>query len=256
MSRGYFFLTHSLQTRASKGAYECFSGHQTLFYIFIYWLVLCYVYFDYLCVLHYVHAWYLWMTWGWAYKRLWVTMWGLGIEPGPSGKADSVLNHWAISTATKHSIINYYESNYWLWEANLRTSSQRASPLKVGHYHTTKLRQCITVETMHHSQVQLVKAFQASPITSFTSTSWMHIQSFKRKALCILNNRSTQRIVFSTYEFGGHIQTISKPWNGCPPFIGGLSHGRGRACTVSLLSFIPLSCENIALLEFCFPSAV
>lgn len=154
-----FFLTHSLPTSDSMAAYECFLGHQTFVYVFIDWLILCYVYFDYICVLHYLHAWYLWMPWGWACRWLWVTMWVLGIEPGLSEKADSVLNHWAISTATKHSIINYYESNYWLWQANLQTSSQRGSHLIVGHYHTTKLRQCITVETMHHSQVQRMRAF-------------------------------------------------------------------------------------------------
>ena len=52
-----FFLTHSLPTRASMAACECFLGHQTFFYVFIDCLILCYVYFDYICVLHYVHAW-------------------------------------------------------------------------------------------------------------------------------------------------------------------------------------------------------
>lgn len=38
-----------------------------------------------------------WITSKWSYRRLWVMMWALGIEPWSSTRATSVLNHWAIS---------------------------------------------------------------------------------------------------------------------------------------------------------------
>jgi len=37
-------------------------------------------------------------------RWLWATMWLLGIELRTSGRADSVLNHWAISPAPAHSL--------------------------------------------------------------------------------------------------------------------------------------------------------
>jgi hypothetical protein len=37
-----------------------------------------------------------------CYRWLWTTMWLLGIELRTSGRAVSVLNHWAISPACMH----------------------------------------------------------------------------------------------------------------------------------------------------------
>lgn len=34
----------------------------------------------------------------WSYRWLWATMWGMGLEPGSSGWAASVLNPWANSS--------------------------------------------------------------------------------------------------------------------------------------------------------------
>ena len=36
-----------------------------------------------------------WIPWNWNYSYLWAAMWVLGIEPGPSGRPASSLNHWA-----------------------------------------------------------------------------------------------------------------------------------------------------------------
>lgn len=39
------------------------------------------------------------IIWSWSYKRLWVTIWALGIEPRSSRKAASALHRLAISPA-------------------------------------------------------------------------------------------------------------------------------------------------------------
>lgn len=39
------------------------------------------------------------IPWDWSCRCLWATLWILGIKPGCSGKANSVLDCWAISPA-------------------------------------------------------------------------------------------------------------------------------------------------------------
>ena len=46
-------------------------------------------------------AWGCQIPWNWSYRQVWTATWVLGIEPGSSGGAACVLNHWAISWAPK-----------------------------------------------------------------------------------------------------------------------------------------------------------
>lgn len=39
------------------------------------------------------------MPWHWTYRKLWASIWMLGIKPGSFGKAESPLNDWANSPA-------------------------------------------------------------------------------------------------------------------------------------------------------------
>ena len=60
------------------------------------------------------------VSWNWSYRQLWAAMWVLGMEPGPSGRAASALNHWAISP----------EMSIW-------TTQEIDSPLRAASLHPT-----------------------------------------------------------------------------------------------------------------------
>jgi hypothetical protein len=59
------------------------------------------------------------------YRWLWATMWLLGIEVRTSGRAVSVLNHWAISPA--HKNVSYHAQNISV--QSIQPSGQRKNIL-------------------------------------------------------------------------------------------------------------------------------
>ena len=57
----------------------------------------CFAYMHYVLAVSMEVTKWCWILWNWRYGWLWPAMWVVGIKPDFSGRAASVLNHWAIS---------------------------------------------------------------------------------------------------------------------------------------------------------------
>ena len=78
--------------------------------------------------LHTCLCWGCQIPWNWTYRQVWAAMWVLGIEPGFSGRAVSVLNLWAISPAPNGCSLRS-------WVAEHCSSPPTRSKFKTYHHH-------------------------------------------------------------------------------------------------------------------------
>lgn len=61
----------------------------------------------------------------WSFRRLWVTLWMLGIKPETPGGAASVLNHWAIVPAPKVHPLMSFVFPQWLLVVDLLSQNNK-----------------------------------------------------------------------------------------------------------------------------------
>ena len=54
-----------------------------------------------------------WIPWNWSYRWVWAVVWVLGTESGPSARAESTHDSWAISPAPMLFLDHNFRVNSW-----------------------------------------------------------------------------------------------------------------------------------------------